>query len=71
MKSNPSTLKNEGKRFTVLLAGSNFGFLEGCDLMLDSKYNDRDYHKTMTSEIFQNWVVNQLIPALSKILYGR
>lgn len=66
-KSNPSKIKSEGKRFTILHAGSHFGFLEGCDLLLDSRNNDRDYHKTMNGEVFQNWLVSRLIPALNKI----
>jgi hypothetical protein len=34
---------------------------------LDSKINDRDYHKTMTGEIFIKWVKNQLIPAVANL----
>jgi len=67
IKSNPSKIKPEGKRFTILHAGCNLGFLEGCDLLLDSKNNDRDYHKTMTGDLFQKWVADQLIPALAKV----
>ncbi|EFA02786.1 hypothetical protein TcasGA2_TC008524 [Tribolium castaneum] len=54
LKSNPSKIKNEGKRFTILHAGCQFGFLEGCDLLLDTANNDRDYHKTMNGEIFRS-----------------
>lgn len=67
IKSNPSKIKCEGKRFTVLHAGCHLGFLKGCDMLLGSGNNDRDYHKTMNGEIFQNWVVTQLIPALAKV----
>ncbi|EFA02787.1 hypothetical protein TcasGA2_TC008525 [Tribolium castaneum] len=67
LKSNPSKIKNEGKRFTILHAGCQFGFLEGCDLLLDAANNNRDCHKTMNGKIFQRWVINQLIPALAKI----
>ncbi|EFA11630.1 hypothetical protein TcasGA2_TC000008 [Tribolium castaneum] len=67
LKSNPSKIKNEGKRFTILHTGCQFGFLEGCDLLLDAANNDREYHKTMNGEIFQRWVISQLIPALAKI----
>ncbi|XP_031346261.1 uncharacterized protein LOC116173115 [Photinus pyralis] len=67
IKSNPSKIKSERKRFTVLHARSRFGFLEGCNLLQTSNSNDRDYHKTVNGEIFQNWVVNQLLPALNKI----
>jgi hypothetical protein len=67
MKSNPPTAKAEGKSFIILHADCKFGFLEGCDLLLDSTNNDRDYHKTMNAEIFQNWAIDQLIPALTKL----
>src|ERR1700712_1266586 len=67
LKSNPSKIKPEAKRFTILLAGSKLGFLSGCDLLLDSDNNDRDYHKTMNGDLFKEWVENQLIPALSKL----
>ena len=67
LKSNPSKIKPEGKRFTILHAGSKLGFLSGCDLLLDSDNNDRDYHKTMNGDLFKKWVENQLIPALSKL----
>jgi hypothetical protein len=66
IKSNPSKIKSEGKRFTILHAGSRFGFLGACDLLLDAANNDRDYHKTMNGEIFQKWVISQLIPGLAK-----
>ena len=36
------------------------GFLVGCSYLLDSRIEDRDYHKTMNE--------NQLIPALDKIV---
>jgi hypothetical protein len=67
IKSNPSKIKSEGKRFTILHAGCRFGFLGGCDLLLDAANNDRDYHKTMNGEIFQKWVISQLIPGLAKL----
>jgi hypothetical protein len=67
LKCNPSKFKSEGKRFTILHAGCEFGWLGGCDLFLDSKNNDRDYHKTMTGELFQKWIKDQLIPALAQI----
>ena len=35
IKLNPSKIQPEGKRFTILDAGCNLGFLEGCDLLLD------------------------------------
>ncbi|KAJ3650029.1 hypothetical protein Zmor_021740 [Zophobas morio] len=65
-KSNPTKIKSEGSRFTILHAGCSTGSLDGCNNFLNSKNNDRDYHKAMDGTIFQNWVVNQLIPALAK-----
>jgi transposase len=62
IKSNLSKIKSEGKRFTILHAGCRFGFLGGCDLLLDAANNDRDYHKTMN-------VISQLIPGLAKLSY--
>ena len=58
---------SEGKRFTVLHAGGNFGFLEGCELFLDSNIDSRDYHKTMTGEVFKKWTIEQLIPSVALI----
>jgi hypothetical protein len=57
--------KSEGRRYTVLHAGSSTGFLDGCSLLLASSNNDRDYHKTMNSTIFKKWVIDQLIPAVT------
>lgn len=65
LKSNPSKFVAEGKRFTILHAGCELGFLPGCDYLLDSTNNDRDYHKTMNGQIFQNWITGQLLPALA------
>jgi hypothetical protein len=50
--SNLPVIKNEGKRYTILHAGWNGGFLDRCDLLLDSNNNDRDYHKTMNNRSF-------------------
>jgi hypothetical protein len=57
--------KSEGRRDTVLHAGSSAGFLDGCSLLLASSNNYRDYHKIMNSIIFKKWVIDQLIPALA------
>jgi hypothetical protein len=45
VKSNPSVVKTEGKRFTILHEGSSAGFLPQYEYLLNSKNNDRDYHK--------------------------
>jgi hypothetical protein len=67
IKGNPTVVKMEGKRFTILHAGCKDGFLNGCDYLLDAKNNDRDYHKTMTGEFLKSWVEHQLIPALDNM----
>jgi hypothetical protein len=67
IRANPQKIKCEGKRFTILHAGCSTGFLKGCCLLLDSKCDDRDYHKTMNGDIFHKWVTNQLLPALQKL----
>lgn len=47
-------IKGEGERFTVLHAGYEGGFLDGCGLLFSSGNNDRDYHKTTTGDIFKS-----------------
>ena len=54
LKTNPTKIKSEGSRFTILHAESQFEFLDGCNLLLNSKNNDRDYHKTMNGTLFPN-----------------
>jgi hypothetical protein len=61
IKSNPTVVKMEGKRFTISHAGCEDGFLNGCDYLLDAK------NKTMTGELFKSWVEHQLIPALDNM----
>jgi transposase len=67
IKANPKTIKNEGKRFTILHAGCIYGFLDGCSMFLDSRIDHRDYHKTMHGAVFKELVEKQLIPSLKKI----
>lgn len=67
LKFSPSKVKNEGRRYTILHAGCELGWLGGCDFLLNSKNNDRDYHKTMTGDLFQKWIKDQLIPALAQL----
>jgi hypothetical protein len=66
-KGVPTKFKSEGKRFTILSAGCDQGFLPGCDIILDTKVNDRDYHKTTNGDVFKKWVKDQLVPALSSL----
>jgi hypothetical protein len=67
LRGQPAKVKSEGKRFTVLHAGCSDGFLDGCSLLLDTNINDRDYHKTMSGDLFFKWVKDQLLPALHKL----
>lgn len=64
-KANPKVVKAEEKRFTILQAGYVNGFLEDCELMMDTQIEHREYHQTMNSEIFNIWIEKQLIPTLN------
>ena len=66
LKSNPTKIKNEGSRFTILHSRSQFGFFDDCNFLLNSKNNDEDYPKNNGRALFQSWV-NLLIPALAKL----
>ena len=66
-KGIPKRIKGEGKRLTILHAGTSAGFLPGCDLLLGSEIEHRDYHKNMNSETFIKWIRDQLIPALNSL----
>ncbi|CAH1366190.1 unnamed protein product [Tenebrio molitor] len=61
----PQRLEGEGRRFTILHAGTSAGFLPNCDLLLSSEVEHRDYHKNMNAILFTKWVKDQLLPALS------
>ncbi|KAJ3645914.1 hypothetical protein Zmor_023533 [Zophobas morio] len=63
----PQRLKGEGRRFTILHAGTARGFLKDCDLMLGSDTEHRDYHKNMNAKIFTEWIEKQLLPALNSL----
>jgi hypothetical protein len=49
----PKVCKNEGERFMILYAGTSTGFLPGCDLLLSSEVEHRDYHKNINVKIFE------------------
>jgi hypothetical protein len=61
----PQRLEGEGRRFTILHAGTSAGFLPNCDLLLSSEVEYRDYHKNMNAILFTKWVKDQLFPVLS------
>lgn len=59
-------LKNptgKGKRLIILHIGSEDGFVEGCDLVFESKKNG-DYHEEMNGEVFRSWF-EKTIPKLA------
>jgi hypothetical protein len=58
-------------RFTILHSGCAYGFMEGCALLLDTKSNGRVYHNTMKGNVFKEWVLNQLIPALLSPMFSQ
>ena len=60
LKSNPTKIKSEGPRFTILQAKSQFGLLEGWNILLNSKNNDRGYHKRTDGTLFQNLVEQEM-----------
>ena len=39
----------------------------GYGTRLNPEKSNSNYHKTVNETLFQNWVVNQLIPALAKL----
>lgn len=60
--------EGKGQRLIVLHAGSKeVGFIPDCQLVFKSISTDnRDYHCEMNSEIFQEWLLNRLLPALDR-----
>jgi hypothetical protein len=42
-------------------------FLPGCDIILDSKVNDRDYHKTMNINLFKRPTCSYFVFAEDKM----
>jgi transposase len=57
--------------YKIPKTGCAYGFMEGCALLLDTKNNDRDYHNTMNGNVFKEWVLNQLIPALLSPMFSQ
>lgn len=54
---------DEGKRYIVIHAGGANGFIEDAVLLFPSKTKEVDkYHRTMTAEMFQKWMKEELLP---------
>ena len=51
----------KGSRLIILHAGTKDGFVNNCSLVFKCK-NDSDFQKQITTEIFENWFRNQLLP---------
>ena len=52
-------IKNEGSRFTILQAGSQIGFLDGCNFWLNSKSSVEIITKQWTGHFFKiGWLNN-------------
>ena len=52
------------KRYVILHAGRNSGFVENVGLLCGSKSNVMDHHGEMNAEMFTKWYDEKLIPNL-------
>ena len=55
----------KGCRLIILHAGTKHGFVPNAALVFQAK-NDGDYHKQMTSVVFDEWFRNQLLPNIPR-----
>ncbi|CAH1987669.1 unnamed protein product [Acanthoscelides obtectus] len=59
---------NRGKRIIILHAGSENGFIPNALLLSAKNIKEScvtDYHEDMTSDLFEKWIEQQLIPNIS------
>ena len=56
---------NKGERFIVVHAGFDGGFIDGAALVLKANSTKGDYHCQMNGELFENWMINNLLPNLN------
>lgn len=54
----------DGKRYIIVHAGSERGFIDGASLVFASKTKVGDYHAEMNSKKFEEWITSQLMPYL-------
>ena len=54
----------KGSRLIILHAGGENGWIDGADLVFQSKKSTGDYHDEMNSERFEEWFCDQLLPNL-------
>ena len=52
----------KGSRLIILHAGGENGWINGADLVFQSKKATGDYHDEMTSEHFEEWFHDLLMP---------
>lgn len=57
---------DQGKRFIVLHAGSELGFVKDAGIVFSSGTNSGDYHGSMNGELFEKWLLEQLLPRLEE-----
>lgn len=56
----------EGKRYIVLHAGNEHGFINGASLIFSSKSKSADYHDSMNADMFTKWLKEKLLPNLKQ-----
>ncbi|XP_028132054.2 uncharacterized protein LOC114327584 [Diabrotica virgifera virgifera] len=59
-KRSVRSIKTDGKRYIILHAGNENGFIEGAEAKFSSKSTLLDYHGEMNQENFLLWFENQL-----------
>lgn len=67
--NDPKSVKNTGgvgKRFIVLHAGSEDGFINDASLVFSSKSKSDDYHDSMNANLFEKWLQEKLLPNLEQ-----
>lgn len=57
---------SNGKRYIILHAGNERGFIEGADLVFSSSNKSSDYHDTMNAELFEKWFEEKLLMVLEE-----
>jgi transposase len=64
----PSPLENisSGKRYIIVHAGSEKGFVPNALLVFSTKSRFADYHHDMNAENFEKWLQEKLIPNLNQ-----
>ncbi|KAE8748839.1 hypothetical protein FOCC_FOCC004433, partial [Frankliniella occidentalis] len=55
IRSSPLKTTNQGKRYIVLHAGGEDGFVDGASLVFASDSSQGDYHGQMNGQNFMNW----------------